>query len=290
MAPAFPGFQETRVDTRLGRLWVRQGGRGNPLILLHGFPQTGHAWRLVAPRLAERFRVIVPDLPGYGASDAPRPAADGTPYDKRNLALAICDLIAALGLRAVRLAGHDRGGRVAYRLALDHPARVERLALVDIAPTHAQWDAMDAAAALGSFHWAFLAQPPDMAIPLLAGAPDAFFGHLLTRWSGDPGAIGPAEREVYLKPLRRAERIAAVCADYRAGATLDVAHDRADLRAGRRIAAPVLLPWGKRYLRASPRPAWDGLADAPREVALDCGHFLAEEDPDGLMAAFDAFF
>lgn len=288
--PAFPGFADRRVDTRLGRLFVRLGGAGPPLVLLHGFPQTGHAWRHVAPKLAERFSVIVPDLPGYGASDAPKPGADGTPYDKRAMALAICDLIAALGHRSVRLAGHDRGGRVAYRLALDHPSRVEALALVDIAPTHAQWDGMDAKAALASFHWPLMAQPPAVAVPLLAGAPDVFFGHLLDRWAGHAGAIDAAAREVYLKPLRRIERIAAVCADYRAGAGLDVAHDRADLDAGRRIAAPSLAVWGRRYLPASPLPAWKKLAETVRARDLDCGHFLAEEDPNGLLAAFDSLF
>lgn len=283
-------FEPRRIATRLGGMHVRVGGSGPPVVLLHGFPQTGHAWRHVAPMLAERFRVVVPDLPGYGASDAPDAGEDGSPYDKRSMAFAVLDIVDALGLGGFALAGHDRGGRVAYRLTLDHPGRVIALALLDIAPTSEVWRAMRHAEARAAFHWPFLAQPPDLVVPLLAANPDVFFGHLLDRWAGRPGLFTAADREAFLAPLREPARIAAVAADYRAGAGLDATHDEADLAAGRKIACPVISPWGRRYLNISPVRDVGRFCDAVSGLEIDCGHFLAEEAPDAVAAGLSAFF
>ncbi len=283
------GFETRRVATRLGGLHLRVAGDGPPLVLLHGFPQTGQAWAPVAPALAARFRVIVPDLPGYGASDAPDAAEDGSPYDKRSIAFAILDMADTLGLGVFALAGHDRGGRVAYRLALDHPGRVSTLAAVDIAPTRDVWQAMGHLESIAAFHWPLLAQPADLLVPLLSANPDLFFGHLLDRWAGRADAFPAADREAFLAPLRDPARIAAIAADYRAGAGLDVDHDEADIAAGRRLACPVLALWGRRYLETSPAPAWRRLADTVEEVALDCGHFLTHEAPDAVVAALTDF-
>lgn len=290
MTVEWAAFETRRIATRLGALQVRVGGDGPPLVLLHGFPQTGHAWRHVAPALAGRFRVVVPDLPGYGASDVPEAAADGSPYDKRSLAFAVLDAADALGLGGFALAGHDRGGRVAYRLALDHPGRVVVLALVDIASTRDVWKTMDHAASVSGFHWPLLAQPAELVVPLLAANPDLFFGHLLDRWAGSPSVFTAADREAFLAPLRDPRRIAAIAADYRAGSGLDVAHDDADVAAGRKIACPVLTLWGRRYLKTSPAPLWRRLAGTVSDVEIDCGHFLAEEAPDTVAAAMAAFF
>ncbi|MCG8694323.1 MAG: alpha/beta hydrolase, partial [Minwuiales bacterium] len=191
------------------------------------------------------------------------------------------------------LAGHDRGGRVAYRLTLDNPERVTRLAALDIVPTFEVWTAMDWKGALGGFHWPFLAQPAPLPERMIGADPDLFIGHLIERWAGDPAKLKPDAMAAYLKQFHKPEVIAATCADYRAGATVDMDHDRADRAAGRKIGCPVLLVWGRRYLTAkagSPLASWREWADDVREVPLDCGHFVAEEEPDACAAALIDFF
>ena len=283
-------FERVTVPTRLGDLHLRRAGSGPRLILLHGFPQTGHAWRLVAPELTDRFRVLVPDLPGYGASAKPAPDAAGHPYDKRAMAEAILDLLDAEGGDRAIIVGHDRGGRVAYRMALDHPDRVAGLIAVDIVPTSEAWAGTNADGALKSFHWAYLAQPAALVEGMIGQAPDLFFGHLLDRWAGRADAITPDARERYLAPLRTPAGIAAIAGDYRAGAGIDRTRDLEDQAAGRRLACPVLTVSGSRYLTADPLPVWRRWATGPVEgVRLDCGHFLADEEPAALTEAIAGF-
>lgn len=285
----FDGFSEERVVVDGLRWLVRRGGDGPPLLLLHGYPQCGVAWHRLAPRLADRHALVIPDLPGYGDSAWRGPDAAHEHQSKRRLAAEVVALMAALGHQRFAVCGHDRGGRVAYRMALDHPGRVARLVAVDLVPTVEVWDAMDGAGARRTFHWPFLAQPAPLPEQLIGGAPGALIDHLIAAWQGRPGALDPAAVDEYRRHHADPETIAAFCEDYRAGATIDVAHDRADRDAGRRIACPTLLVWGRRYFGASPLPVWRRWADDVREVALDCGHFVAEEEPEATAAALRDF-
>lgn len=288
----FAGFHRHRVALDDVELDVVTGGEGAPLLLLHGYPQTQAAWHAVAPALAARFSLVIPDLPGYGASRGPLPDAAHFNYSKRNVARLLGELMARLGHERFFVAGHDRGGRVAFRLALDRPDRVRALAALDIVPTLAAWEAMDWKRALGSYHWLFLAQPAPLPERMIGHDPDFYIHHLLDRWAGDRGALNPAAVAEYVRHFRKSSVIAATCADYRAGMSQDVAHDSADRLAGRRIGCPTLVLWGRGYLAdkvASPLAAWRDWADDVTEVAVDCGHFIAEEQPAACAQALADF-
>ena len=197
----FEGFDQRRIAVDGLGLAVRCAGSGPPVLLLHGFPQTGAAWHLVAPSLAERFSVVVPDLPGYGASEGPDPE-DVTAYGKRNIARIMVALMRELGHEQFCLAGHDRGGRVAYRLAFDHPDRVEKLALLDIATTLGTWESMDWRDALENYHWPLLAQPHPLPETLIGADPVFYLHHLLDRWSGSPNCLAPEAVAEYETAIR----------------------------------------------------------------------------------------
>jgi haloacetate dehalogenase len=289
------GFSYHRIAVAAGsaEINVAVGGSGPPLLLLHGFPQTHLAWRAVASRLASRYSLVVPDLRGYGDSRGPRPDPDHHGYSKRAMAGDMIELMAVLGHERFFLAGHDRGARVAHRLALDHPAGVRRLALLDILPTLAVWEAMDWTSALSTYHWLLLAQPAPMPERLIGRDPDFYLHHLLDRWAGNKALLDQEAVEAYTAAFRRPSVIEAACEDYRAAASVDVEHDRADREAGRRIGCPTLLLWGRRYLHApsgTPLSVWQDYADNVCDQAFDCGHFLAEEQPGGTAAALAAFF
>jgi haloacetate dehalogenase len=289
----FEGFQEHRISTREAEICVRTGGAGPPLLLLHGYPQNHVAWHKVAPRLCERFSVVVPDLRGYGDSKGPPPDAQHVRYAKRAMADDMAEIMTALGHERFMLAGHDRGGRVAYRLALDHAGRVSRFAAIDIIPTLDVWQRMDKDAALRTYHWLFLAQPAPLPERLIARDPEFYLRHLLDRWAGRSGALDPAAVAEYLRHFRKPSVIEATCEDYRAGATVDLEHDRADREGGRRIRCPMLLLWARGYLSAkasSPLAAWRGWAEDVRDIAPDCGHFVAEEQPEACALALREFF
>ncbi|HEX7966623.1 MAG TPA: alpha/beta hydrolase [Stellaceae bacterium] len=288
----FEGFAERCISTGEAELFLRIGGEGPPLLLLHGYPQTHVAWHRVATILARRFTLILPDLRGYGRSLGPMPDADHQRYSKRAMAADMAALMTALGHERFRLAGHDRGARVGYRLCLDHPERVERFAPIDIIPTLDMWEGMNADKALASYHWTFLAAPAPVPERLIGAEPEFFIRHLLDRWAGRRDALDPWAVAAYVEQFREPSVIAATCADYRAGATVDRAHDAEDRRHGRRIACPVLLLWGRGYLSskaASPLAVWRNWADDVREVALDCGHFVAEEKPEECAEALASF-
>ncbi len=287
----FPGFRGVRVSTAETEIHARVGGAGPPVLLLHGYPQTHACWHRVAPALARRFTVVCPDLRGYGRSGRPPAGPDHAGYGKRAMARDQVETMAALGFDRFAVVGHDRGARVAYRLALDHPERVTRLAVLDIVPTLETWRRMDARLGLSTYHWLFLAQPSDLPERLIGGAPEYFLRWTLASWLA-PGATLD-ERAVgdYVRAFADPAVIHATCEDYRAGATIDRALDEQDH--GRRvIGCPLLALWGE--ARPGPR-AWDPLtvwrawARDVRGHALACGHFLPEEAPAEVIAALEPF-
>ena len=287
------GFTARRIAIGESELYVRTGGSGPPLLLLHGYPQTGAMWHQVAPALAEHFSLVIPDLPGYGKSIGP-PCDDAfEAYSKRTTAQTMADLMSHLRHEHFCLAGHDRGGRVAFRLCLDHPGRVKKYAPLDIVPTLDQWAKMDADRALGGYHWQFLAVPAPVPERLIGSDPDFFLDHLLRRWAGNFEAMSEGSLEDYFEAFRKPEVIEATCNDYRAGASIDRVHDQASRDGGEKIACPVHVIWGRGYLSnraGSPLPVWQHWADDVGETGLDCGHFVAEELPTACATAMLAFF
>ncbi|BDE07201.1 fluoroacetate dehalogenase [Vulcanimicrobium alpinum] len=284
----FDGFTLTRIDTGEAEIRVRHGGSGPPLLLLHGHPQTHVMWHLVAPRLAREFHVVAMDLRGYGESSKPPTTEDHEPYSKRAMARDCVAVMRALGHERFAVAGHDRGGRVAYRLALDHPERVTKLATLDIIPTGEHFRRTDMRFALGYWHWFFLAQPAPLPETLIGANPDFYFAGRPNR----KNVFAPEALDDYVRCLRNPETIHAACEDYRAAATYDYALDEAD-RGVRKIAAPMLALWGTRAEVGTwydVLAVWRDWCDDVRGHAIDAGHFLAEEDPDATHEALASFF
>jgi haloacetate dehalogenase len=287
----FDGFTAERVRTSGPAIHLVRGGHGPPVLLLHGYPETHVMWHEVAPRLAGEFTVVAPDLRGYGDSDRPEPDPGHAAYSKRAMARDQVEVMHALGFDRFAVVGHDRGARVAYRLALDHPGRVTRLAVLDIVPTADTWLRMDHARARASFHWLLLCQPPGLPERLIGADPDYFLRHLLGRWSGDVSRLSAAAVAEYLRCFRDPAVIRATCEDYRAGATVDLALDTAD-RGVRRIECPVLVLWGDRRgagLGLDAREIWRQWASDVRGHSVPGGHFLAEESPEETYAALRGF-
>jgi haloacetate dehalogenase len=282
----FEGFELSFVDTGEATIRLRHGGSGPPLLLLHGHPQTHAMWNLVAPRLAADFTVVAADLRGYGDSSKPPTTPDHEPYSKRAMARDQVEVMRQLGFERFGVAGHDRGGRCAYRLALDHPKRVERLAVLDIVPTGDMWHRVDMEFGLVDWHWFFLAQPAPFPEEVIGSNPDAYYFH------GDRSRFDPEALEDYLRSVRDPETIHGMCEDYRAGATIDFELDEAD-RGKRRIECPVLALWsGREELGRwfDVLDVWRQWADDVRGRALDSGHFLAEEAPDETYEELRTFF
>jgi haloacetate dehalogenase len=287
------GFDRQRIGVGEVTLQVALGGDGPPLLLLHGFPETHLAWRSVAPRLARRFSVVCPDLRGYGESDKPPGDAAHERYSKRTMAHDVLSLMQALGHESFAVAGHDRGGVVAHRLALDHPEVVTRLAVLSVIPALETWEMLRGQFGLGAYHLYLLAQPPDFPERLIGAGPDLFLAHTLDTWSGTPGAIDSEAREAYLKAFRDPRTIHAICEDYRANATVDPALDAADREAGRRIGSPMLALWEQPDgldLPFDPLAVWRRWADDVQGHPIRCGHFIPEEQPDRIADAFLRFF
>jgi haloacetate dehalogenase len=282
---ALAGFEARRIAVAGIDLSVHTAGTGPAVLLLHGYPQTHLIWRHVAPALARRFMVVAPDLKGYGDSAAPPPTSDAANYSKRAMAAELVMLMRELGHQRFAVVGHDRGGRVAYRMAFDHPETIERLVTLDIIPTGAMWAAAARAFAVNTFHWGFLAQPNGMPERLIGGAPDAWLEFLCRKWTRDYARLEDAMPE-YKRCFRRPEVIAASCADYRAGATLDDEHDRADLAATRKITCPVLAFWSNTFVgqgkSGDPLAIWRDYARDVRGAPVASGHFIPEEAPDAI--------
>ena len=286
----FDGFTVHRIDTGTSAIDLVTAGSGPPLLLLHGFPQTRAAWHLVAPRLANDFTVVVPDLPGYGRSRGQEPTANGSSHSKRQMAGDMTSVMQSLGHDRFHIAGHDRGGRVAYRLALDHPDRVLRLALLDIMTTLDTWEAMDWQAAIAAYHWPFLAQDARFVETMIAQDPDAYLNHLLDRWKGHDAMLDRSAVQDYRDAIRQPEVIAAMAADYRAGAGIDRDLDAEDRAAGNRLVASLLVLRGTQYEPRPLRTAWQAWADDVTELTFDCGHFIAEEVPEACADALSRHF
>jgi haloacetate dehalogenase len=286
----FEGFERRRIATSGAEIHVVAGGSGPPLLLVHGYPQTHVMWHRIAARLARSFRVIAVDMRGYGESSKPPAGADLSGYSKRVMARDLVEVMEKLGHERFGVAGHDRGARVAYRMALDHPARVARLAVLDIEPTLDTWEGLAGRAGLFAYHWYFLAQSAPFPETLIAPNAETFLRHTIRSWAGRPDALGEEAMRAYAEAFTP-DAIRASCDDYRAGAHVDPEIDRADRDAGRRIACPVLVLWGDAHRR---RPSllatWRRWAHDVRGRALDCGHFLAEEAPDETAAELVAFF
>jgi haloacetate dehalogenase len=286
----FPGFTRTRVKTRGAEINLVRGGAGPPVLLLHGYPQTHAMWHAVAPRLAEQFTVVAPDMRGYGDSSKPESAPDHGAYSKRAMAEDQVEAMARLGFDRFLAVGHDRGARVAFRMALDHPERVARLALLDIIPTAEVWARMDKRLALSTYHWAFLAQPADLPERLIGNDPEFFLRWTLDSWAAKPDWWTKEAFAEYLRCLSDPAAVHAMCEDYRAGATIDLVHDRSD--AARKLGCPLLVLWGaagKNARHFDFLAVWRERADDVRGRGLACGHFMAEEAPDETYAALREF-
>jgi haloacetate dehalogenase len=291
----FEGFARETVKTSGAEIALVRGGSGPPLLLLHGYPQNKAMWHRVAPGLARHFTVIAADLRGYGDSSRPPDAADHRAYAKRAMAADQVEVMERLGYPRFFLAGHDRGGRVAYRLTLDHPDRVQKLAVLDIVPTWEQFSSVDRHSAMGGYHWYFLAQPRGFPERLIGADPEFFLrhtvGHPVERAPGaGPTRFTDEAFAEYLRCFRDPGVIHATCEDYRAGATIDFDLDAADLAAGRRITCPMLALWAERGRRRDVLETWRKWATDVRGRALACGHFLPEEAPDDTLAELTAFF
>lgn len=287
----FEGFEKRRVAAGETEIALRVGGAGPPLLLLHGYPQTHVMWHRIAPALAERFTLVCPDLRGYGDSGKPEGGPDHAGYSKRAMARDQVEVMAALGFERFRLCGHDRGARVAHRLALDHPERVEKLAVLDIAPTLRMYADTDQGFATAYYHWFFLIQPAPLPERLIGADPAFWLRSCLGKWGFDEGAFAPEALAEYQRCFAEPATIHATCEDYRAAAGIDLEHDRADL--GRRLPMPLLALWGERGLvgRSWDVPAvWREHAESVEGAALPCGHFLPEEAPAETLAALLSFF
>lgn len=290
----FPGFSETEFDTGDAVIHARTGGHGPPLLLLHGYPQTHAVWHRVAPVLAGQFRVIVADLRGYGRSSCPPSDAEHRAYAKRTMAGDMVRLMSRLGFARFAVMGHDRGGRVAYRLALDRPECVRRLVLLDIMTTWDQWQPAHQPMRHKLVHWTFLAQPAPIPETLIGANPVDWIEGRMRRGAqtNSLGAFDPRALAAYTASHSDSDHIHATCEDYRAGATCDLADDEADRAAGRRIACPTLAVWGTRGSLsdvADPLELWKPWCERLDGCAVDSGHYVPEENPAALLAAVTPF-
>jgi haloacetate dehalogenase len=289
LADLFPGYESRFTETSAGKIFARIGGTGSPVLLLHGYPESNVMWHRLAPLLADQYQLIIPDLPGYGQSDAPEGGPKHAPYDKRSMAWAMIELMEQLGHKQFAIVGHDRGGRVAYRLALDHPERVTKISTLDIVPTWEMWSGLNAKRAMKVFHWTFLAQPFPLPEMLIGKAPVEYLEWKMLAWNGkgENSVFDPRALDHYRAAFAQPARLHATCEDYRAGQTTDFEYDDADRKAGRKIAAPFLALWGTSGIPAageSPLDVWKRWAMNVSGKPIQCGHFLPEEAPQETAA------
>lgn len=285
------------IDTGEASICVRTAGSGPPLLLLHGFPETHLMWRDVAALLSPRFHVVCADLRGYGQSSCPPSDPEHAPYSKRAMARDMVAVMRALGHESFAVAGHDRGGRVAYRLALDHPDRVTRLAVLDIVPTASAWQRADADFALAFWPWVLLAQDAPLPETILTAAPGALVDDALSAWGSSPDAFSADARDAYIATLRDPQHAHAICEEYRAAASLDREHDDADRARGHRIRCPLLALWStggsvdKWYAdEGGPLALWREFAENVEGGSIDGGHFFPEQNPRETAARLLQFF
>ncbi len=285
----FAGFESRRIQTSGSEIFLRRAGNGPPLLLLHGYPQTHVIWHKIAPALAEHFSVITPDLRGYGDSGKPESDADHRRYSKRAMALDMVEVMDALGFERFSVAGHDRGGRVAHRLARDHPARVDKLAVLDIAPTLYMYENTDMRFASAYYHWFFLIQPQGYPERLIGADPAFYLKTKLGAWGQTGDAITPEAHAEYLRCFCDPATIHATCEDYRASAGIDLTHDRHDTGL---LGMPLLVLWGAQGFVGQAYDllaTWREVADNVQGHAVPGGHFLPEESPDETLKALLEF-
>jgi len=286
------GFDEFDIATSGTTIHGRRGGQGPPLLLLHGIPETHLMWHAVAERLAERFTVVATDLRGFGDSGTPPSTPDHAPYSMRELARDQVEVMAALGYDRFGVAGHDRGARCAYRMALDHPDVVSRLAVLDIVPTGEAFRRAGMDFSLGYWVWSFLAAPAPVPEQLIAGAPELVVNHMLDSWAERPEVFSAEIRAEYAAKFRDPDTVHAICEEYRAAATIDFRHDEED-RGRRTIDCPVLVLWSAAGAVADwyrPLELWRDWATDVRGGPVPCGHFIPEEAPERTVAEFLGFF
>lgn len=284
-------FRPFQIQTSAVEIVGRVGGSGPPLLLLHGYPQTHVMWHRVAPALAAHFQVICPDLRGYGDSGKPPTSGDHAPYAKRAMAQDMVEMMAALGHDTFAAVGHDRGARVLHRLAIDHPQTLIRACVMDIVPTCHMFQGTDQAFATGYYHWFFLIQPDGLPERMIGADPTYYMTEKLRRWSAPGTEFDPAAVAEYLRCFSDPATLHSTCEDYRAAATLDLAHDAAT--AGVLVQCPLLVLWGSRgfvHRTYDVLAVWRTYATQVTGQALDCGHFLPEEAPTAVIAALQDFF
>lgn len=282
------------VEVDGASIFIRTGGSGPALLLVHGYPQTHAMWHPVAADLMSRFTVVMPDLRGYGRSSCPANTPGNEPYSKRRMALDLVAVMRTLGHDRFAVVGHDRGARVGYRMALDHPDRVDRLAVLDIVPTHAMWHNFTVKLAMRTYHWLFLAQPQPLPEMLIGQAPGAFIDYTIASWTRDRSlaAFHPEALADYRNCFAADGHIEASCNDYRAGQTIDLAIDEADHAAGRRIACPTLALWGDQGIpgeTGTPLDIWKAWCADVEGAGIDSGHFVVEENPQATRDALLPF-
>ncbi|AMP14771.1 alpha/beta fold hydrolase [Collimonas pratensis] len=289
----FPGFEHGMAEVNGTQIKYIRGGNGPALLLLHGHPQTHAIWHKVAQRLASRFTVIAADLRGYGDSGKPAGLADHSNYSKRIMGQDQIELMAQLGYPQFLLMGHDRGGRVAYRMALDHPQAVRKLVLLDIAPTLAMYEQTSMAFATAYYHWFFLIRPAPFPELLIGSHPEEYLRHTIGGRSAGLAPFTPQAYAEYLRCLSDPATIHGICEDYRASAGIDLEHERLDLARGNKIACPTKVLWGADGVIEKcfdPLVEWEKLATDLSGKALACGHYIPEEAPDQLLAEVLPFF
>jgi haloacetate dehalogenase len=279
----FEAFERVRVEASDAEINLVRGGEGPPVLLLHGYPQTHSMWHAVAPRLAENFTVVATDLRGYGDSSKPFGSEDHATYSKRAMAADQVQVMESLGFLSFAVVGHDRGGRVGHRMALDYPNRVTRLAVLDIVPTRHVYATVGRELATAYYHWFFFIQPYDLPETLIGADPGYYLRKKLGGWGTSLDTFAPEALAEYERCFGDPATIHASCEDYRAAASIDLAHDDADGDEGRQVTCPLLALWGDRGAMGrlyDVANVWREYARDVRGGPIDAGHFLAEERPE----------
>jgi haloacetate dehalogenase len=287
----FEGFESKQITTQDTTIHLRQGGSGPPLLLLHGYPQCHVMWHKIAPRLAQAFTVVAPDLRGYGDSGKPQGDPAHSRYSKRAMAQDQVEVMQQLGFETFYLVGHDRGARVSHRLTLDHPQRVHKLAVLDIIPTHRMFQIVNQEMATATYHWFFLIQPDDFPERVIGADPEYFLRYRFERMNNYREIFPPEVLDEYVRCFSDPGTIHATCEDYRAGASIDLVHDEADFGT-RQVTCPLFALWsetgyvGRHY---NPTEVWRDYATDVCGLSLPCGHYLPEEMPDETYTALRGF-
>jgi haloacetate dehalogenase len=284
-------FKQQIITTTQVQINTFVGGKGFPLLLLHGYPQNYYMWHQICDRFSEDFTVIMTDLRGYGDSSKPPVNPDSRNYSKRVMAQDQVEVMSSLGYEQFYLVGHDRGARVAHRLTLDYPQKVEKLALLDIIPTYELYKATDREFATAYYHWFFLIQPHPFPETLINSNSEYYLRHCLENWSKVKGAFSDNAISEYLRCFSNPETVNSTCEDYRASAGIDLIHDRADLK--QKITCPLLVLWGNKGIigqKYDVIASWQDRATNLTGKGINCGHFLAEEASDETYQALHEFF